>query len=579
MIDRHSILPPAPMISTDAMTGMKLARMGQFAEALPFLEHANRDAPADLPVLHTVASLLLWAGRGSEAAERYQFTAALFPQEISVLSGWARALLLTGERDRAWAMFERALALDPDYAKPGGLLDTQLREALDADALCDVLQVLVDRQPSHPGLLGLYAEALQTAERLPEARAAHERCRELCPLDPLPHVKLGGLASSHGDTVAALAHYRSALEIRPDHIAAIWGCVQVGGWRLEPETLAQVERLAQSEHPPRDLAALHEILARHHDRVGNFAAASVHWADTNALMAQTVPPPLRYNARQHETDIGELIGSNTAELFQRLRDAGRHERQPVFVIGLPRSGTTLLEQMLASHPDIVGVGEQAFAKASLKKALAASGGQYETLTAEAVHQAAAWHLQVLDSRVQRMTGVRHAHRVVDKLPDNYLLAGWLSIAFPKAAIIHCLRDPRDVALSCWMTQFTHFSWSHDLQNITHRIEQHRRLLRHWRHTLGNRLVEIRYERLIADPETELRDALAAIRLDWHPDMLAFAERKHFVASASKLQVREPIHARSVARWRNYAQALQPVLHRLHAIAEQDAQDFERKGAG
>jgi hypothetical protein len=179
---------------------------------------------------------------------------------------------------------------------------------------------------------------------------------------------------------------------------------------------------------------------------------------------------------------------------------------------------------------------------------------------------------MLDQRLQRIANHPTADRIVDKMPDNYLLAGWLRIAFPNAAIIHCLRDPRDVALSCWMTQFADVQWGLDLNHIAHRIEQHRRLLHHWRSTIGDHLTEIRYERLVADPEAELRRALAAIGLDWHADVLAHADRKGFVASASRQQVREPIHARNIARWRNYEHALQPILPRLDAIAAQDALD-------
>jgi hypothetical protein len=168
----------------------------------------------------------------------------------------------------------------------------------------------------------------------------------------------------------------------------------------------------------------------------------------------------------------------------------------------------------------------------------------------------------------------HADRIVDKMPDNYLLAGWLHLAFPNAAIIHCLRDPRDVALSCWMTQFNDMQWSNDLEHIAHRIQQHRRLVRHWRATIGDHLTELRYEHLVADPEKELRRALAAIGVDWHPDVLAFADRKGFVASASRQQVREPIHARGVARWRNYEHVLQPILPRLNAVAAQDMSEAE-----
>lgn len=561
-----------PMNSIDATTGMDLARKGQFADALPYLERANRSAPADLPVLHAVTTLLLCSGRREEAVERYRLAASLLPEDVSVQGGWGRALLLAGDREQALMAFERALALDPEFAGYGGLLDSQLREAVDMETICQVLRTLVDRNPSHAGLRGLHAQALLKEEYLPEAQAAYEYCRQLRPADPLPHVQLGGIASSRGDSTEALGHYRAALEADPGYAAALLGFAQVTGWHLEPGMLATVERLARSGQHPRDLAALHEILARHHDRTGDFVAAATHATRTNALMAQAVPPHMRYDCKQHETQIENMIRSNMPELFQRLRDAGSGDRRPVFVIGLPRSGTTLLEQMLASHPSIVGVGEQAFAEASWRRALAASGGSHDQLTAAAVGEAAQWHARMLAERPLRLGMPEKAERIVDKLPDNYLLAGWLHLAFPHAAIIHCLRDPRDVALSCWQTQFTVVQWSHDLQHITHRIEQHRRLLSHWRATLGNHVTEIRYERLVAEPERELRRALAAIQLDWHPDMLAFADRKGFVSSASKLQVREPVHGHSVGRWRRYEHVLQPVRQRLDAIAEQDALD-------
>jgi Flp pilus assembly protein TadD len=562
------------MISTDAATGMKLARMGRFADALPYLDRANRIAPTDVPLLHALASLLLWAKRGGAALDRYQLAASLLPEDTSVLSGWARSLLLTGARDQASSVLERALAIDPDYASPGGLLDQLLREADDMDVACSVLQPLVDRNPLHVGLLGQYGKALLATERLQEAQAVYERYCVLRPQDPLPRVELGGLAVSRGDSVSALEHFRSALEVDPGYAAALWGFAQVKDWQLEPEMLALVQRLSQSERNPRALAGLHDVLARHHARTGDFAAASLHATHTNVLMQQIVPPQKRYDASQHEIDIDNTIRSNTPQLYQRLRDAGSRERRPVFVIGLPRSGTTLLEQMLASHPGIVGVGEQSIAAASLQRALATSGGSLELLGAPAVGEAAAWHLQMLEQRLLRLAIQQRTDRIVDKLPDNYLLAGWLHIAFPNAAIIHCLRDPRDVALSCWLTQFADVQWSYDLQHIAHRIEQHRRLMQHWRTTIGDHVTEIRYERLVVDPETELRRVLAAIQLDWHPDVLAFAGRKGFVASASRQQVREPIHARSVARWRNYEHALQPILPRLNAIAALDALDAD-----
>jgi len=558
------------MNSTDAETGVQLARAGRFADALPYLERANRSAPTDVPILHAVASVLQWAGRSADAEERYRFAADLLPADISVLTGWARSLLLIGARDQAIQLLERALVLDPHYADPRGMFDMLLWEANDADAACGLLQPLVARHPEHPALLRQYANALLAAEHLDDARAAYERYRSMRPKDPLACVELGRLAVSRGESDEAMAHFRSALEIDPTYAAALWEVAQASGWRLEPQTLALIQDLIQSEQDPKALAGLHDILARYYDKVDEFKVAAIHATRTNALMAQLVPPQKRYSEQQHEREVDAAIRNNTPQLLDRLRDAGSRERRPVFIIGLPRSGTTLLERMLASHPAIVGIGEQSLARSGLQRALTESGGVQSMLTASAVGNAANWHLQMLDDRLRRLAIDSTSQRVVDKLPDNYMFAGWLRIAFPNAAIIHCLRDPRDVALSCWLTQFSQIQWSFELGHIAHRIEQHRRLMRHWRAAIGDHLTEVRYERLVADPETEIRRALAAIHVDWHPDVLAFSERKGFVSSASRQQVREPLHARSVERWRNYEDALQPILPRMHAIAAQDA---------
>jgi hypothetical protein len=227
--------------------------------------------------------------------------------------------------------------------------------------------------------------------------------------------------------------------------------------------LIAVERAILSERNPRALARLRETLAKHHDRLGNFGVAAHHAGRANALMKELAPRAEHYDQRQHEDRVDSLIRNKTTQLFQRLRGAGSQENRLVFVIGLPRSGTTLLEQMLASHPGIIGVGEQSFAEAAWKRALDAPGGSHETLAATAIEASAAWHLQMLESRVRRLGIQAHGNRIVDKMPDNYLMAGWLHLAFPKAAIIHCRGDPRDVAVSCWLTQFGDTQWINDLR--------------------------------------------------------------------------------------------------------------------
>ena len=557
------------MNSPDAATGMQLAQQGRYAEALPYLETANRRAPADVPLLHATASLLQWAGRPVESAERYRIASTLLPDNTEVLTGWARALLLIGEEAVAVEPLDRALALDPRFAAPGELL-SMLWDADAPDVACTMLRRLVALHPLNANLMCQFAQALHSAEHLDESLFAWERYTALRPDDPMASVELGRLAASRGDSASAKEHFSAALRIDPHCARALSELAHAELGPLDQQMLVRVSALAESVPDLANAASLNDALARHHHRIGDFRVAAFHVARMNSLQQQLTPEPQRYNQRQHELENDVAIRNYTPQLFDRLRDAGSTDLRPVFVIGLPRSGTTLLERMLASHPEMIGIGEQSFARSSFQRALAASGGLQEMLSTHAVGTAAAWHLSMLEDRVQRLGIVRSGTRIVDKLPDNYLLAGWLRIAFPNAAIIHCLRDPRDVALSCWQTPFSKIQWAFRLDDIAHRIEQHRRLMRHWRSTIGGYVTELRYERLVADPESEMRRILAATGLDWHPDVLAHSDRKGYVGSASRHQVRKPLHARSVARWRLYEEALQPILPRLNAIAAQDA---------
>lgn len=557
------------MNETDATTGFQLAQQGKLAEALPYLDRANRATPTNLPLLHAVASVLQSEGRAVDAVARYQRTAALLPDNVEVLSGWARALLLSSEINQMLPLLERALTLDPRYADDGGLLATLLWETDDPDLACEVLQPLVARHPSHIGLLRRYGHALEVAERLQEAHSVYERYRTLQPDEPAVHVELGKLAAMRGDTSAALECYNAALAIDPDRASAKLGITQLGKGQMDPATLAKAQERVQTETDIEQSMALHYALSRHYDAVGEFDAAAIHYQRTNELQVGLVPPRQRYSVQKHEHDADITINNYTPEIFRRLGNAGSAERLPVFIIGLPRSGTTLLERMLAAHPSIVGVGEQSFARRSFQLALLETGNMSETVTAAAVGVAARWHLEQLEDRVRRLGIQRSCERIVDKMPDNYMFAGWLRIAFPNAAIIHCLRDPRDVALSCWQTQFSKISWGYELGSIAHRIEQHRRLMRHWHATIGDHLTEMRYEQLVRDPEPEIRRVLAAIGLAWHPDVLDFANRKGIVRTASHQQVRQPLHVRSVGRWLHYEEALGPILPRLNAIVAQD----------
>ena len=237
--------------------------------------------------------------------------------------------------------------------------------------------------------------------------------------------------------------------------------------------------------------------------------------------------------------------------------------RPVFIFGLPRSGTTLIEQILASHSQVFGADELPLAAEDFNL-LAPGESTNAAFTALAkidstgVKRLAAYHLEKLHALNADKA------RIVDKMPDNYLHLGLLATLFPRAKFIHCRRDPRDIALSCWMTNFWKIRWADDLDHIASRFLQYQRVMNHWRQVLPHPVLDVAYEDTVANLEPMARRLIAWIGLEWEPACLAFHEAKGPVLTASSIQVRQPIYRRSVGRWKNYESTLGSFFAKLPA---------------
>ena len=258
-----------------------------------------------------------------------------------------------------------------------------------------------------------------------------------------------------------------------------------------------------------------------------------------------------------------MIGVCTPDFFERVRGFGLESELPVFVVGLPRSGTTLIEQILASHCQVFGAGEIKLARDTM----AALGGQgadfiegLRRLDRQTARRLASRHLE----RLRALN--RAALRIVDKMPENYLYLGLLASLFPRAKLIHCRRDLRDVAVSCWMTHFREIRWANDQQHIASRFHEYQRMMEHWRKVLPVPLLEVDYEETVADLEGVARKLVAWCGLAWEPACLEFHQAKRPVRTASAVQVRQPVFRTSVGRWKHYEQALGPLFARLGGMA-------------
>jgi hypothetical protein len=252
--------------------------------------------------------------------------------------------------------------------------------------------------------------------------------------------------------------------------------------------------------------------------------------------------------------IDRSLADFTAAFFAAVGGWGNPSELPVFIVGLPRSGTSLIEQIAASHSRVFGAGELK----TIGEAAVELGPVDAPWTQAAVRRAA-------DAHLERLRGLGGgADRVIDKLPDNIFMLAVIATLYPAARIIFCRRDPRDIGVSCFFQKFSAglLTFSYDLADCGRRIRETERLAAHWHRVLPLRWLDVRYESLVADLEGESRRLIEFLGLAWEPACLDFHRTIRTVQTASSWQVRQPLYHRSVGRWRHYERHLGPLLQEL-----------------
>jgi hypothetical protein len=314
--------------------------------------------------------------------------------------------------------------------------------------------------------------------------------------------------------------------------------------------LQGAEKIAGGEILPTEKAALGFAIGKYHDDTGDFKHAFESYRDANALVKALAES---YRPEAHASFVDDLIKTHTRESIASASQGGSDSTRPVLVVGMARSGTTLAEQIIASHPAAWGAGELGF--------WSNAGRKHEpeirraTLDAALRTKLAEQYLRVLTA------GAADASRVVDKAPVNSDYLGVIHCVFPKARIIYMRRNPIDSCLSCYFQQFSQaLSHTMDLSDLADYYRQHHRLMEHWRAVLPSEaLLEVPYEGLVNDPELWARRIIGFIGLEWDPSCLDFHATRRIVASASTWQVRQKIYNSSVERWRNYEKFIGPLL--------------------
>jgi tetratricopeptide (TPR) repeat protein len=423
--------------------------------------------------------------------------------------------------------------------------------------------------------------ALQDLGQLEEAAAQYHEALRLKPDYARVYVNLAGALLEEGKPAEAVAHCREALRLEPHNALAYGHIVSLaaeGHCGLTEGDLQAMKDLASDGRLPRHEAshlafALAEVL----DRRGEYDEAFRYCDQANRLQREALKEQGRaFDPDAHQRLIDALIAAFTPDYFQAVHSFGVDAELPVFIVGMPRSGTTLVEQILASHPLAFGAGElrdMDRLRTTLEERVGAPGG-FPACIARADRQLirtlAEQHLE----RLARLGG--QAVRVINKMPDNTLYLGLIATLFPRARIIHCRRNAVDVCLSCYFQHFKSIMYASSLEDIGLYYRQYERLMAHWHAVLPLQLHEVVYEELVANQEPLSRDLIAFCGLDWNDRCLAFHKNRRPVQTASKLQVRRPLYASAVGRWRRYAVQLQPLL-RVLGQADQGASEAHVAG--
>jgi tetratricopeptide (TPR) repeat protein len=539
-----------------------LRYQGKLEDAITALRQAIWIRPNYAEAHSSLGVVLRDQRKLDEAVAAHREAIRIDPGRAEFYSNLGNALRDQGKLDEAIAAYRQAIRIEPRFADFHSNLGNALRDQDMVDhavaAYNEAIRITPDRAEFHFNL-GI---ALHQLGKFDDARAAHRQAISLRPnfVDAynavaIALIELGRFSESRTVLDEALA-------IAPRNIRCrrtLGEIVRFGAGDPHVRALEQLSEDAASLSIA-DRIDLHFSLGKAYDDIGRHAEAFRHWLDGNALK--------RRHVTYHEAaTLGAMDRCHnifTPELLQRLQNHGQPSSVPVFIVGMPRSGTTLIEQILASHPMVFGGGETKHLNQAVKNIQRRRGGAQSfpdlalTMTSDDVRDLGAYYLAEIGRKAPAAT------RITDKMPMNFIFAGLIHLALPNAVIIHAQRDPVDTCLSCFSKLFA------DNQNHTYNLAELGRyyrhywmLMAHWRCVLPRgRILDVRYEDVVTDLEGQARHIIAHCGLEWDARCLSFHQTERPVRTSSAAQVRQPIYRRSVGRWRPYEPFLRPLLAEL-----------------
>ena len=512
--------------ANDATVHRKLgdayAKLQRWDEAIKAFRQVLRIQADDVGTIVKLGNVYVAARLFTESILLYEQALTLLPDNAQLHRQLGASLQRMGQSKKATECFEQALRLRPDYV----------------DVRIDIARVL--RQMG----------------RAEEALGPLEEAIDLEPDNGEGHITLALTLRQLGQTKPAIERLKQFLTIRPACGSAYYHISMI---EPEQELVPVVEKLVSDPKLSKgDAIYCHFALGNFLDNGKFFDQAFSHFKKANTLQREK----FTYVAKENSQTVDRLINFYSKDFFEDRRHFGSASQLPVFIVGMPRSGTTLLEQILSSHALVYGAGEvEAFpgVSHSIAEQLKDAGPPPDCMTfidKKLVEEFSARYLQEL------MHHCPTAARITDKQPGNFVRIWLIKTLFPDARIIHCQRNPLDNCISLFFHCFTPLKCSFELKELGLYYKDYQRLMSHWQDLFPGEIFTVQYEELVMDQEGVSKQLIDYLDLEWDENCINFHNNKRNVMSPSNIQVRQPIYDSAMNKWKNYEKHIQQLIELL-----------------
>jgi tetratricopeptide (TPR) repeat protein len=503
------------------------------------------------------------SGDSKRAEDIYRRILKDDPNHVEAARLLARIAAEGSHFEDAEVFLRHALSVAPDYTRLwvdlANVLGDLQRHAESLECAEKVLELAPDMAESHV----VYASALGANGRHTEAIRSYEKALQISPEKPAALCSMAHHLKTVGEQDEAIAAYRRCLEIKPDYAQAYWSLANLKTFTFESSEIEAMQALLENEElPDESRVHIHNALGLDREARGDYDEAFRHIARCNVLRRKVED----YDPVETETRIDRIIDVFDKEFIENNDGMGNDDASPIFVIGLPRSGSTLIEQILASHSMVDGTHEL-FDLAHVARRIRARSKKKARFPDTLLNlQADDWPAIGADYIASTQKYRAEAPYFVDKNPNNFTFIGLIRLVLPNARIIDARRHPLDSCFGSYKQLFASGQqFTYDLMEVGEYYLQYRRLVDHFHQLLPGYVLDVKYEQVVADLETQVRRILDFCGLPFEEGCLRFHETERAVKTASSEQVRQPIYSSSVNLWRNYESHLDELIETLHTV--------------